>query len=246
MFDSQPQEEYPVGMTHNILESPLDGTFTAELEHRIARLVAEDERSFPVHPNAEASTHPMWKAYGEWADIVRARQNGETDGLRIVAVTSVREVSWSEFEDTVAGNSEHGGFVADVERADGWKGRYSLEISFGDAIAALRAGGEPYVERLEKALVAQREAYYNSYDFNKASMLDDVRNALRDAAYGSTGVDGTPAKAGDVHAALARYIEHMLSGGHRGRMTPADREAYEEARDILTRVRFAAEQDGRF
>lgn len=233
-------------MTHNILESPVDGTFAAELEHRIAVLVATDERSFPVYPNAEASTHPMWKMYGEYADILRAREAGETEGLRIVAVTSVREVSWSEFEDTVAPNSEHGGFVADVERADGWKGRYSLEISFGDAIAALRKGGEPYVERLEKALDGQREAYYESYEFGKASTLDDVRNTLRDAAYGSTGVDGTPATAEDVHAAMARYIEHMLYGGHRGRMTEDDREAYKAARGILIRTRLAAEQDGRF
>lgn len=233
-------------MTHNILESPVDGTFAAELEHRIAVLVATDERSFPVYPNAEASTHPMWKMYGEWADIVRAREAGEAEGLRIVAVTSVREVSWSEFEDTVTGNSEHGGFVADVERADGWKGRYSLEISFGDAIAALRAGGESYVERLEKALDGQREAYYESYAFGKASTLDDVRNTLRDAAYGPTGVDGTPATAEDVHAAMVRYIEYMLHGGHRGRMTEDDREAYKDARTIIVRTRLAAEQAGRF
>lgn len=233
-------------MPHNILESPANDSFAAELEHRIARLVAEDERSFPVHPNAEASTHPMWKAHGEMADVLRARQNGETEGLRIIAVTSVREVSWSEFEDTISGNSEHGGFVADVERADGWRGRYSLEISFGDAIAALRAGNESYTERLKKALEDQRWAYLNAYDYNAGRHISAIQNVLTefeaDIRYQS---DRSPSSV-ELHEAAIEYIERELKDGHGVPLKQDDREAVTSIREMVERVRSEATEAGCF
>lgn len=233
-------------MTHNILESPANDSFAAELEHRIARLVAEDERSFPVYPNAEASTHPMWKMHGEWANIVRARQNGEADGLRIVAVTSVREVSWSEFEDTIAGNSEHGGFVADVERADGWKGRYSLEISFGDAIAALRAGNESYAERLNKALEEQRWAYVDAYEYNAGNHVSYLQNALSESEADVRYQTGVAPSAAEVHEAALRFLDRELKDGHGIPLKREDREVVSRIREMVERVRAEAEQAGCF
>ena len=233
-------------MTHNILESPANDSFAAELEHRIARLVAEDERSFPVHPNAEASTHPMWKAHGEMADVLRARQNGEADDMRIVAVTSVREVSWSEFEDTIAGNSDHGGFVADVERADGWRGRYSLEISFGDAIAALRAGNETYAERLKKALDDQRWTYLNAYEYIGSRFISALQDALTefeaDIRYQS---DRAPSSV-ELHEAAIEYLDRELKDGHGVPLHHHHREVVTFVREMVVRVRAEAEQAGCF
>ena len=74
--------------------------------------------AFPVYPNAEKATHPMWKNTEEASRYLWALREGEdVSGYEIVKVFSVKTVGWSEFLDTYSGNSEHEGLVADVERA---------------------------------------------------------------------------------------------------------------------------------
>ena len=63
-------------------------------------------------------------------------------GYEIVKVFSVKTVGWSEFLDTYSGNSEHEGLVADVERADGWTGRYCIETTLSEAIRVLQGSFE--------------------------------------------------------------------------------------------------------
>lgn len=125
----------------NYLDVPETPTFEEQLNYALAVLVTTDERAFPVYDNAEKSTHPIWKNNDEWHRYLIDLRNGEDmSGYAITKVFSVTSVGWSEFLDTYVGNSDHEGLLAEVERADGWTGRYCLEITLGEAIRDLQAG----------------------------------------------------------------------------------------------------------
>lgn len=124
--------------TRNYLELPENPTFQEKLDYALADMFRAGD-AFPVYPDAEKSTHPMWKNTEEVSRYLWALRAGEdVSGYDITKVFSVKSVGWSEFLDTYAGNREHEGLVAEVERADGWTGRYCVEISLTDAIRALQ------------------------------------------------------------------------------------------------------------
>jgi hypothetical protein len=123
----------------NYLDLPENPTFKEALDYALADMFRGPESAFPVYPDAERSTHPMWKDWDEVSRYLHAVRDGEdVSGYEIVKVFSVKTVDWTEFLDTVAGNSDHDGLVAEVERADGWTGRYCIEISLAKAISALQ------------------------------------------------------------------------------------------------------------
>ncbi len=122
----------------NYLDLPENPTFQEKLNHALAKMFLVEE-AFPVYPNAENFRHPAWQNTEEMSRLIRARHSGEdAPDYAIVKVFSVKSADWMEFLDTHAGNSEHEGLVAEVERADGWTGRYCIEITLSDAIAQLQ------------------------------------------------------------------------------------------------------------
>jgi hypothetical protein len=122
----------------NYLDLPENPTFKEKLDYALANMFRDGD-AFPVYPGAENSHHPMWKNTDEMSRYAWAVRDGEdVSGFEIVKVFSVKTVDWSEFLDTNSPNSEHEGMVAEVERADGWTGRYSIEITLGDAVARLQ------------------------------------------------------------------------------------------------------------
>ena len=126
----------------NYLDLPENPSFQEKLDYALADMFRAGD-AFPVYPNAEKSTHPMWKNTEEASRYLWALREGEdVSGYEIVKVFSVKTVGWSEFLDTYSGNSEHEGLVADVERADGWTGRYCIETTLSEAIRVLQGGFE--------------------------------------------------------------------------------------------------------
>jgi len=115
----------------NLLDIPKpDAPFAAQMRHRLAAYIAQ---GFPVDPNAEASSHPVWKDHSRVGQMLR---NPDAD-FTVIAVHTVTDAQWDEFRDTYTGNSEHYGIVGEVVTADGWTGRYCYERPFNELIQEL-------------------------------------------------------------------------------------------------------------
>lgn len=123
----------------NLLEIPEDRSTATVVKHKLAKLLTRPE-AFPVYPDAEKSTHPMWKAYGELSKVLRMDPKPT-----IVKVFTIEETRWMEFADTYSPNDEFEGFVGEVERSDGWTGRYSIEFDLSQAMAYLLEDATGYL-----------------------------------------------------------------------------------------------------
>lgn len=124
----------------NLLEVPEDRSTAAVVKHKLAKLLT-GPKAFPVHPKAEQSTHPLWQDYDEEARL-RRKDLQPT----IVKVFTIKETRWTEFADTYAPNDEFEGFVGEVERSDGWRGRYSIEFDLSAAMAYLLEDAAGYLK----------------------------------------------------------------------------------------------------
>lgn len=125
--------------TVNLLEEPSEGITAAVVKHKLAKLLLRKE-AFPVYPDAEKSTHPMWKNYSEVSRVAHMEEKPT-----IVKVFSIEETRWMEFNDTYAPNSEFEGYVGEVERSDGWRGRYSIEFDLSQTMKYLLEDAVSYL-----------------------------------------------------------------------------------------------------
>lgn len=123
----------------NLLEIPEDRSTATVVKHKLAKLLTRAD-AFPVEPGAEKSNHPIWKAYGEMSKLRRMDPQPI-----IVKVFTIEETRWMEFTDTYAPNDEFEGFVGEVERSDGWTGRYSIEFDLSQAMAYLLEDATGYL-----------------------------------------------------------------------------------------------------
>lgn len=120
----------------NLLDEPQQKNTEALVKHKLAKLLTRPE-AFPVYPNAEKSTHPLWKYYEEVSRMFRMDPKPE-----IVKVFSIHETRWMEFTDTYSPNDEFEGYVGEVERSDGWTGRYSIEFDLSETMRYLLTDDE--------------------------------------------------------------------------------------------------------
>ncbi len=116
----------------NLLEAPVSASVADVMNHALSHLLLKKE-AFPVYPDAEKSTHPMWKDYGLYSKFRHAEQPPT-----VVKVFTIAEVSWSEFTDTYSPNEENYGFVGEVELSDGWTGRFSINCDLGETVQYLQ------------------------------------------------------------------------------------------------------------
>lgn len=63
----------------------------------------------------------------------------------IVKVFTIEETRWMEFADTYSPIDEFEGFVGEVDRSDGWTGRYSIEFDLSQAMAYLLEDATGYL-----------------------------------------------------------------------------------------------------
>jgi len=123
----------------NLLDAPeATDTIVERMNRALAHLLL-DSKAFPVYPDAEKSTHPMWKDYGLYSKF----RFHSDPVVTVVKVFTIEEVSWTEFADTYSPNDNYYGFVGEVELSNGWTGRYSIDYELGDAIN--------YIKDFEKA-----------------------------------------------------------------------------------------------